>query len=363
MLGRIRPFPDLPALAAVLLAVVRPCAAQIPVTLRFDSVIYADNNEFDGPLRSGETILGSFQQLFFDIAPNDRTVLRVGAFAVERAGSHAPVDHLLPIVALRWENGRQRFILGTLDSADRRRPLGPDRETPHGLLPALAVETAWFTRAYEAGGQWQVRTGPYGHDAWFDYQMEDTPAHREKFDVGAVGRARLAGPLAFAYQLHLVHHGGQQFDTGPVSDSLGLGPGVMVEGRVGRFQSASLEVYGLAAYDRPDRAAPARTVRGKGAFLRAAVETLCWRAHLIVWRGDNFNHEDADPNYLSRFPDGSQFRHVRDYSEAGVARLFRLAPGVDFQGSFRLHRVESRFAYSYRLVAIVHLGLWKTTLP
>ena len=73
--------------AAAGLAIVPRCDAQTPVDLHLDSAIYVDNAEFDGPFRSGETILGSFQMLFFDIAPAKRTVLRVGVFGLERAGS------------------------------------------------------------------------------------------------------------------------------------------------------------------------------------------------------------------------------------------------------------------------------------
>ena len=348
---------------ALLLATSHPCRAQIPVELHANSVLYLDNSEFDGPFRSGETVPGSFQQLFVDIAPGRRTVVRFGVFAVERGGSSSPVDHVLPIVALRWGNGRHRFVLGTIDSADRRHPRGPDRETPHGLLPPLAAETRWVTHSYEAGAQWFVDTGRQQQDIWFDYQAANTREHREKFDVGAVGRLHIAGPLAAGYQFHVVHHGGQQFASGPVSDSVALGPGVLLEGRVGPIRSVSLEVYGLAAYDRPDRAVESATVRGKAVFLRASLQTRLWRAHLIAWRGDDFNHEDGDPNYLSRFPDGTRFARVRDYSEAGLTRLFQLASAIDFEGSLRLHHIESRFAYSYRLVAIVHLTLWKTTIP
>ncbi len=347
------------AAAAVL---VSPCRAQTTVELHLDSAIYADNSEFDNEFREGATTLGSFQQIFFDVAPAHRTTLRFGVFALERAGSHSAVDHALPIVSLHWGNGRHRFVLGTIDSADRRRPLGPDRETPHGLLPPLAIETRWFTHPYEAGAQWFVDTARQQQDVWFDYQVENTPEHREKFDVGAVGRARLAGPLSVGYQFHVVHHGGQQFASGPVSDSFAVGPGVILQGPVGSFRSVSLELYGLAASDRPDRANPASTVRGKAVFVRSSFETGAWRAHVIAWRGDDFLHEDGDPDYLSRFLDGRLFRRVRDYSEAGLTRLFPLANGVDFEGSLRLHRVESNFSYSYRLLAIVHLGLWKTTI-
>ena len=350
-------------LAAVLLAVAPPCTAQTLLSLHVDSVFYGDNTEFAGPFRSGETILGAFERIYFEITPNDRATVQLGLYANERAGSHSPVDRALPIVALRLGTTRQRFVFGTLDYRDSRNGVGPDRTTPHGLLPPLALETLWFTRAYEAGVQWLARTGRHTHDVWFDYQIGNTSEHREKFDTGVVGRARIVGPVAVGYQFHMVHHGGQQFDGGPVSDSIGFGPGLVVEGPVGGLTSASLEIFGLAAYDRPDRTVPSRTVQGKAVFLRAAAEQRGWRGHLIVWRGDDFNHEDGDPNYLSRFPDGTRYRRTRDYSEAGLAKLFQPAAGVDLEASFRVHRIEPNWAYSYRLLATVHLKLWQTTVP
>ncbi len=352
----------LPA-ALLLLLTARPSTAQTPVSLHLDSVFYVDNTEFDGPFRSGETILGAYQRIYFDLDVTERATLRLGIFTLERAGSRTAVDHALPVVALRMGTPRSRVVLGTLDNAPHPRPFGPDRTTPHDLLPPLAAETLWFTRAYEVGAQWLAQGEGYRHDMWFDYQAMNTREHREKFDTGAVGRTRIAGPLALAYQFHVVHHGGQQFDHGPVSDNVALGPGVVVEGPVAGLRLVSLEIYGVASVDRPDRALAAATVKGKGVFLRAAAEVRRWRGHLILWRGDNVTHEDGDPNYLSLLGDGTRFRRVRDYGEAGVARRFTANSRIDVEASFRLHRIESSYAYSYRILGSLHLGLWQTTLP
>ncbi len=349
--------------AALMLACAQSSAAQTPVSLHLDTVFYADNTEFDGTFRSGETILGSYQRIFFDITATNRAVVRLGVFATERAGSSSAVDHVLPVVALRLGTSGNRVVLGTLDSAPFPRPFGPDRTTPHALLPPLAQETLWFTRAYEAGAQWVLQNGAHRHDLWFDYQAMNTRERREKFDVGAVGRERVVGPLSLAYQFHVVHHGGQQFDAGPVSDSLALGPGFVLEGPVGALPLASLEVYGLASANQPNRAMPEAKVNGKAVFLRAAAEAQRWRGHLIVWRGDNFIHEDGDANYLSLFADGRRFRRVRDYGEIGIARRFTAASRIDIEGSFRVHRIESSYTYSYRVLAAVHLGLWQAVLP
>jgi len=352
------------AVMAVVALLSAPCpaTAQVPVSLQLDGAFYGDNTEFDGTFRSGETILGAFQRLFVEFRPGGNAAVRFGLFAQERAGSSSPVDHALPIVTLDLGSPHQRFIVGTLDP-NSPRSFGPDRTTPHGLLPPLAVETLWFTRAYEAGIEWLVNADRIRQDAWLDYQLENTAEHREKLDAGVVGRARIGGPVYAGYQFHIVHHGGQQYATGPVSDSLGFAPSLVVEGPLGGLDLASAEVFVLAAFDRPDRfAATNPTLEGHAVFVRLAAETRGWRGHLIAWRGHDFNHEDGDPNYLSRFSNGTLDHGTREYSEVGIARLMRPAPGLEFEASFRVHRIDSDYGYSYRLLGTVHLALWHGTI-
>ena len=118
-------------------------------------------------------------------------------------------------------------------------------------------------------------------------------------------------------------------------------------------------MFGLATHDRPDRAiARQRTISGAGLFLRAAAEKSGWRGHVIVWRGNDFNHEDGDAHYQSHYATGARYRGTRDYSESGLTKLFRPAPGVDVEASGRLHRVERDIGYSFRLLAIVNLA-WR----
>ncbi|MGB7218904.1 MAG: hypothetical protein WBD07_08850 [Vicinamibacterales bacterium] len=345
-----------------LLTLPRPGAAQVPATLKFDAVFYGDNSEFFNRFRSGETILGWNQRLYWDIELSDRAALRLGVYALERLGSERSFDEGRPIVSLTLGTPRHRFILGTLDTGNRNAGTGPDRTTPHGLLPPLAVEPLWFTRAYEAGVQWKTDVPRLKHDLWFNYQQTNTPAHRELFDGGMVDRLHLRGPLSVGAQFHIVHHGGQQYASGPVADSLAYGAGAILEGPVARLQKATIEAYGLRAMDRPDRAVPALTVKGQGIFVRLAAETGPWRGHTIIWRASDFNHEDGDRNYLSRYADGTSFVSTRDYAETGLARVFKPAPSVEFETSFRLHRIESEFTYSYRLLATIHLTIWKFTI-
>jgi hypothetical protein len=226
------------------------------------------------------------------------------------------------------------------------------------------VETQWFTRAYEAGLQWREATPRVAHDLWFNYQRIATPEHREKFDSGFTGRLQTSetAPLAFLYQFHVVHHGGQQFETGAVADSFAFGPGVLVRGAI-RDIKGSVETYGLRSYDRPDRAHRELDESGKALFVRGAIEYRDWRVHAIGWRGDRFRHEDGDLNYLSQFPDGTTYSGTRKYEEYGVTRLVKAAPTVSFELSARVHSLEGEVAYSYRLLGTVHLGVWKRPTP
>src|SRR5262245_12755935 len=149
----------------MLLALPVPGAAQIPATLKFDAVFYGDNTEFFNRFRSGETILGWNERLYADVELSDRARAKLGVFALQRLGSEASFDQGLPIVSLALGTPTHRFILGTLETSERR-GAGPDRTTPHGLVPALAVETLWFTRSYESGIQWRIDEPWLEHDLW-----------------------------------------------------------------------------------------------------------------------------------------------------------------------------------------------------
>jgi hypothetical protein len=84
-------------------------------------------------------------------------------------------------------------------------------------------------------------------------------------------------------------------------------------------------------------------------FVRAAGIRSGWRGHVIAFRGWDFVKAEGDPNYGSIRLDGTRFRRVRDYAEAGLARHFTPAPGVDVEASVRLHRIDARYEYSYRI--------------
>ena len=68
--------------------------------------------------------------------------------------------------------------------------------------------------------------------------------------------------------------------------------------------------------------------------------------------------DEGDANYLSVARNGDRYRGTRDYSELGVTRRFTLARAAVFDASGRVHRVEGRYEYSYRILSVVSAS-WK----
>ena len=355
---------DRTSLAASILAVLclgpaLPAAAQQQATLLADLTIYGDNTEFFNPFRDGETLLGAAGTVGVDIELTDQATLRGGLFLNHRYGSARFAEQWRPVISLTVESGASRFVFGTLDTVPNDFTAAPDLGGPHGLLPPLQVETLAFTRAHEGGIQWQVASDRLDQDAWINWQRLNTAEHRERFDAGVRGRLAIGtgSPVALAYQMHIVHEGGQLFDAGPVNDSIAGGPGLVIEPRIGFFDATSVEAYGMWSKHVPDRAVPESTDHGHGILLRAAVTKRGWRGHAILWRACLWLKDEGDPNYGSRLQDSTVFRATRRYGEVGLSRAFYEADGVMLAGSLRLHRVERDYNYSFRILAHVNAAL------
>jgi hypothetical protein len=337
-------------------------AAQQGLTLGAGAVFHGDNTEFQNPFREGETIFGAAARLDGRLEITRAVSLTLGVFGNQRFGSEDAFELVRPILALTLAGKRSTFVFGTLPSAfepaqaSRARPAGPDRTGPHGLLPPLQRETLAFDRPYEAGLLWTVRDERIDHEAWLHWQRLNTHAGRERLDAGVNGEYHLAGPLSLPFQTHVVHEGGQLFASGPVRDSVALASGVVFSNRARTSDSTSLimRLEALGAWSRytPDREASNPTIDGGAFFGRAAAELRGWRAHLIMWRGDDFIKDEGDPNYMALRRNGTRYRGVRDYAETGLTRRFRLAPTAWLEASFRLHRVERHYEYSYRILAV-----------
>jgi hypothetical protein len=328
------------------------------VTLQSDALFYGDNTEFRNPFREGETIFGTSVRLAVAADITDRVRFSLGVFGNLRFGGDDAFELVRPIVALEIHGRRSSFVFGTLPGPHVGDPPGPDQTGPHGLLPPIQRETLEFERPYEAGLQWRFNGTRLRHEMWLNWQKVNTPEHRERLDAGVGADFGIAGPFAVPIQLHVVHDGGQLFASGAVADSVALATGIVARGRLGRLDAAAVEIYGLLSHFVPDRSTPERSRDGGAFFGRVSGRRGGWRGHILFWRGDDFVKVEGDPNYQSIRRDGSRYRGVRDYSEAGLTRTFRLAEAALIETSARVHRVEKDYGYSYRVVAIAGIG-WR----
>lgn len=343
------------ALVLFFVLVAQHARADPPVTFNARLNFYGDNTEFTNRFREGETLLGMWGQLFFDVDLNDRVTVRGGVFGDERFGSASAFEIVRPVFALVLRGRTSRFIFGTLETLEQPDGAGPDRATPHGLLPPIQKETLSFTRPYENGFQWTINGSRVRQQVWINWQRLNTHTERELLDSGVVGRLALKRRVSLGYQWHIVHHGGQQFHTGPVSDSFTGAPGLIVEPQVDWLDRAAVEIYGFLSRHVPDRAQSSGTLNGLAVFARLSGERAGWRGHLIVWRACDFLKEEGDPNYGVLRRDGSRFRATRDYAELGLTRTFQPADDVSVEASARAYRIEGEYDYAYRVLARVNL--------
>ncbi|HXV26788.1 MAG TPA: hypothetical protein VD862_02090 [Candidatus Paceibacterota bacterium] len=341
-----------------------------PVRLVVESFFFADNTEFLGnPFREGQTLLGSQTGVAVAFPLGDRAEVRLGAFGDLRAGSEPAFQKVRPMASLVITGGADRFVMGTLITHPSIPETGPERSGRHGLLPPLQDEHLAIERGYENGLQWLRGGGRLQNELWINWQLLNTPGHREKFDAGYTGAVRLFGPLSLGAQFHVVHHGGQLYDAGqPVSDSFAGGAGLILNRSrpkllllAGpRLKSISTELYWLGSSHVPDRSADATKLAGDGIFYRTTWRWGGWRAHVIRWWAKDFVKDEGDPNYGFLWYDGTPDPRTgtgtwRRYSEVGLEREFRLADELTAEAGARLHWVDGDMDYSYEIHAVLGL--------
>lgn len=326
--------------------------------MRSDFLFYGDNTEFHSPFRDGETMFGAAARVAAEISLNDKVVLTAGVFGNQRFGSDDAFEQFRPVISLAIRGERSSFIFGALPASTSDTPQGPDNDGPHQLLPPLQRETLAFERPYEAGLAWNFKSGSVDHHFWLAWQRLNTAEYRERFDGGLRTSFNLNGVVAIPLQLHVVHEGGQLHASGPVADSAAAALGVRLHGVIVRGYAVSVEVLAAGSRYVPDRARPDLSRDGIGFFGRVSAERNGWRGHTIFWRGRNFIKDEGDQNYSSMDLAGGRYRGTRDYAEAGLTRRFRLAPSAVLDAVARVHRVEGRYEYSYRILSVVGMS-WR----
>jgi hypothetical protein len=241
----------LPFLAvSLLLIVIAAPARAADAAWRNAVTFYGDDTEFGGPYRKGETILGGQFQSWIEVSLDQSASILAGVFGDRRSGGEKFLDRIDPILSFRYRVSSGRFIFGTLDTLRR-----------HGLLDPLEVSTLELTRPIESGLQWQIDSKRAAGDLFLNWQKLNTPEHREVFDYGGTLRVPLPAGFSAELQAHGLHHGGQLYDVGPVTNNVAYGGGMAwrSEGRT----KPSLAVHELLSKTSRDPAFPGRPATGR----------------------------------------------------------------------------------------------------
>ncbi len=331
------------ALIAAAIAASGDAAAQ-EVRWKTDTLFYGDNTEFFTPYRVGETILGAWVKTALEIRTGDSTELRAGVYANGRSGEGGPHD-VKPILTFRIHTGTMEWRLGTLDPVERR-----------GYLEPLEVTTLELTRPVEYGVEWVARTAGFRADAYLNWQQVNSPSSREIFDYGLLMRGDVASVLALDLQTHGLHHGGQLYDVGPVTNNVVVAGGARLHGPLPVLGESALAGYRLYSTGKQDPYQEGPTIKGGGTYLRGSVAPAgVVDVFLIWWHGHDFITAEGDHNYGSVGSDPTYYREDRRYQELGVVKKLVLDSTIEVDLEARLHRIDGTVEYSYRFTTRVPL--------
>ena len=334
-----------------------------PITLELRSFIYADNTEFlENPYRLGETLLGAQVRadLVFPLSAKARFLGGMQTNSV--GGDDDPFEKFRPVVALELDNPFGTFTIGTIRSGQLGRDPGvglwPEESGPHGLVPAIQVDTLSMTRSYEFGVQMLKRSGAVQYDGWMAWQRLNTAEARERIDAGVNGHAvvvqRNRLRVRALGQVHVVHEGGQLFDAGTVGDSLAGGAGAGVDVDVA---GGTARVEGLALFSKhdPDRGNQAQRLNGSGSLVKLIFDRNDWHGLFMAWQGSHVITWEGDPNYGS-LPLAGGLVASRDYKELSASRRIVLSPQASLLTNLRFYRIDGDWDYAYRVVAAIQLS-------
>jgi len=263
---------------------------------------FADHTQLADTIRPTATLLW-----------NDRFRIQLGLIAEKAYGSDPGFDAVDPWIQLLWQPVQSlSVVFGDLD-------------VPHYYLPALfypnnyfeqnasrtlpnipqlkSVPSNYFTQyTHENGAQLIVKKPNLYEDLFFNYEMQDTADHNEKFALGFVHRNSWKW-LSLDYQAHWLHYGGQ-INPHPVETRNDVAQAVGLDAEFHPFHLDSTIMGAgytyLWSHLRQEGADPALTIastNGQGSLWQAYVR---WgRLKLIGarWDGRDYYHEGGDPMF------------------------------------------------------------------
>ncbi len=316
------------------------------VTFQNNLTFYGDEEGFNGPFRSEETLFGQQIKSSLVALTGERTRIDAGFFMDHTSGWDDYLD-LKPILSFAYFTPTTRLIFGTLETQDR-----------HGFLEPLEVTTLEITRPVEYGVQWKEMDGWFQTDSFLNWQQLNTPGYPEIFDYGGTGQFPLSGNFTTDFQFHGYHQGGKLFYVGVVNN-YAFALGGRFHEDMGFLGPASISTYGLLSGNLQGPFLQVTDAQwGWGIYLRGSVSPgNIAELYGILWKGWNFFSWEGDANYNSQGLDPGFYQSDRTYEEMGL-RKFIVGQGEDsLDAQVWCSWIDNYLDFSGRLLARISFGL------
>ncbi len=216
--------------------------------------------------------------------------LQLGVIALKGYGDSQGFRSVDPWVQLLWKPVEPISVyFGNLN-------------TPHFYLPALFYPLNYIrSSTNETGVQIKHERERWFDDLYYNYRLQDTSEHREKFDLGFVHRNAFLKIFRLSYESHWIHEGGELHprDVTTINDVAQAAGGGLHYDLTDNWAIGWKYNY-LHSHYRADATDPTlrRTHNGDGDLYEVYAR---WkRVKLIAqsWYGHEYQHEGGDPLYI-----------------------------------------------------------------
>jgi hypothetical protein len=244
----------------------------------------------------------------------DRFRIQLGLIAEKAYGSDPGFDRVDPWIQLMWQPVQSlSVVFGDLDVPHYYLPalFYPNNyfeQNASRFLPAIpqlkSVPSNYFTQfTHEDGAQVIVKKPNRYEDLFFNYEMQDTTEHNEKFALGFVHRNNWKW-LYLNYQAHWLHYGGQNSQH-PVETRNDVAQALGLEGEFHPLHTDSATLGAgytyLLSHLRQEGIDPDHTIpstNGHGSLFQVFAR---WGRLKVIggsWHGDGYYHEGGDPMFI-----------------------------------------------------------------
>ncbi|KPJ86971.1 MAG: hypothetical protein AMS17_10130 [Spirochaetes bacterium DG_61] len=295
-----------------LLVFYYPCRAE-KIIFNLAPHFFIDNTEIVSPHRKSETIFGNSLKSYFTFYQSDRLTLMLGLWGILYYGEEEFLSDVKPLASYTYNlHNSFLFTMGVLDNENR-----------HNMFDALLSEQLEYTRQIDYGFQVQLKNEYASLDLWMNWNLLNTPEHREYLN-GGINLYVYLSNYVFNLQRYWSHHGGQLYHVGPMLDNYSLAVGVekYFPFKKGALHRIGQKVYYLAY----DEVGTITSQKGYGWLGELYISFLTFRVYLDYWNGNDFYTEEGNPLYQH---DGWIFCGFRN--ESKISRI------ASFVFEFRMH--------------------------